>query len=206
MAGLVVRRVLCGAAILGATACTCGAEPRDAPHAVTHDERGSEGAGGDDGLFPPVGDRAAAPSAERFEPVDVALGREMARARSWAGGHRLAGDDDGRGDVGNWLCRLVALYGSPPGVQDDGFRYVFTDTETERVLVAYADASGPAMGAVITAPEGWRLGDEDRTAAAVDAFVALVDATRPVDCTLEIGGRTVGMRADRPLDSRRSNP
>ncbi len=53
---------------------------------------------------------------------------------------------------------------------------------------------------MITAPEGYRLGDEDRTAAAVDAFVALVDATRPADCTLELGERTIGMRDDRPLE------
>lgn len=183
-------------AAAGCTTCE-GEAPARAP-----EPRAPEGAGsgGDEGLFPPVGEPAAAPSAERFELVAVELGREMARARSWAGAGRLRGETEGRSDVGNWLCRLVALYGPPPGVTDDGFRYVLRDGESERVLVAYADAGGPAMGAVITAPEGYRLGDEDRTAAAVDAFVALVDATRPADCTLELGGRTVGMRGGRPLE------
>ena len=197
-AGPFLRLLLYTATLLGSAACTCSEEPSERPRGAPSGAPG-EGAGGDDGLFPPVGDPASAPSAERFEPIDVALGREMARARSWAGSHRLREGDDGRGDVGNWLCRLVALYGPAPGVEDDGFRYVFRDAVSERVIVAYADASGPAMGAVITAPEGWRLGDEDRTAAAVDAFVALVDATRPQDCTLEVGGRTIGMRGGRPL-------
>lgn len=176
--------------------CTCAPEPSDGPPPAAS----PEGTGGDDGLFPPVGDPSAAPAPDRFELVEVELGREMARARSWAGGSRLHGEIAGRDDVGNWLCRLVALYGPPPGVTDTGFRYVFRDRESTRIIVAYADAGGPAMGAVITAPEGWRLGDEDRTGAAVDAFVALVEATRPADCTLEIAGHTVGMRGGWPLE------
>lgn len=187
-------------AALATGGCTCGGEPRDRPRRDRGAAAEGEAAGGDEGLYPPVGDAAHAPSRERFEPIDVELGREMARARSWAGATRLRGDAEGRDDAGNWLCRLTALYGPPPGVTDTGFRYVFRDRESERVLVAYTDERGPAMGAVITAPEGYRLGDEDRTAAAVDAFVALVDATRPADCSLEVGGRTIGMRGDRPFD------
>lgn len=177
--------------------CACEGEPRDRPPRRAPE---TEAVGGDEGLFPPVGDPSLAPAATRFEPVDVALGREMSRARSWAGARALGGDVGGRDDVGNWLCRLVALWGPPPGTTDDGFRYVFHDAEIDRVLVAYADERGPAMGAVMYSPEGNRLGDEDRTAAAVDAFVALVEATRPADCSLEVGGHTVGMRDGRPID------
>jgi len=155
----------------------------------------AETRGGDEGMLDPVLDPSGAPAAARFVLVDVARGREAARARSWAGTARLREAVGARGEPGNLLCRLWALYGPPPGTPEGGFRYVVQDAELGYVLVAYADAAGPAFGAVITNDEGHRLGDEDRITRSVDDFVHLVDATRPVDCALEVGGRTIGVRS-----------
>jgi hypothetical protein len=173
----------------------CGGED-DAPRPS---RAPAETRGGDEGLLDPVLDPASAPPTSRYAAVEVARGREAARARSWAGAARLREGTGARGEPGNFLCRLWALYGPPPGTPEGGFRYVVQDAELGYVLVAYADAGGPAFGAVITNEEGHRLGDEDRITRSVDDFARLVDATRPVDCALEVGGRTIGVRAGQLL-------
>lgn len=187
-------RALSMALMLAAAGCTCEGPPE--PRELPRSPRGTEG--GDEGLLEPFGEDDA-PPASRFVLIDVAEGAEAARARSWAGAGALRAAPGDRGDAGNWLCRLWALYGPPPGVTVDGFRYALRDTELGYVLVAYLDARGPSMGAVITNEEGHRLGDEDRIARSVDDFVRRIDATRPIDCELEVGGHTIGVRGERSL-------
>lgn len=182
-------------ALLALLLVACGSED-DAPRARRVE---AETRGGDEGLLDPVLDPASAPAAERFVLVEVARGREAARARSWAGAARLREAVGARSEPGNLLCRLWALYGPPPGTPEGGFRYVVEDRELGYVLVAYADAAGPAFGAVITDAEGHRLGDEDRITRSVDDLVRRIDATRPIDCALEVGGRTIGVRDGRLL-------
>lgn len=175
--------------------CSCG--PDEGPEPA---RRGEETRGGDEGLLDPVVDPASAPPVSRFPLVEMERGREAARARSWAGAALLRDGARGRGSAGNFLCRLWALYGPPPGTPEGGFRYVVHDEELGYVLVAYADARGPALGAVITNEDGHRIGDEDRITRSVDALASLIDATRPIDCALEIGGETIGVQGERVLD------
>ena len=175
--------------------CTCAGEAPSEPR--RHGEPGTEG--GDEGRLEPFGDPATAPPASRFVPVEMALGAEAARGRSWAGAGSLRADPGDRADAGNFLCRLWALYGPPPGLPDDGFRYVLRDTKLGYVLVAYLDARGPSLGAVITDEEGHRIGDEDRIARSVDDLVARIDATRPIDCELTLGARRIGVRGERAI-------
>lgn len=195
-AGALAVSVVAGCLVAG---CTCSEEPRDRPRPA----RGTEGSteGGDEGRLSPVSDPALAPQASRFVLIEMEEGAEAARARSWIGADavRRGSEGDDREDPGNWLCRLTALYGAPPGITDHGFRYVLRDTELDYVLVAYLDERGPSMGAVITNEEGHRIGDEDRIARSVDDFVRLVDATRPVDCELIVDGQRIGVEGERPL-------
>lgn len=177
--------------------CSCGPDDAEPTPARTTSE---PTVGGDEGLLDPVLDPAAAPPASRFAPVPVERGREAARGRSWAGSALLRDGARGRGSSGNFLCRLWALYGPPPALPEDGFRYVVHDEELDYVLVAYVDDRGPALGAVITNEEGHRIGDEDRIARSVDALATLIDATRPIDCELSVAGHAIGVRGGRLLD------
>jgi hypothetical protein len=182
-------------ALIFLTGCSCGPDDEAAPRRASEETRG-----GDEGLLDPVLDPASAPPVSRFPLIEVERGREAARARSWAGAALLRDGARGRGSAGNLLCRLWALYGPPPGTPEGGFRYVVHDDELDYVLVAYADARGPALGAVITNEEGHRVGDEDRITRSVDALATLIDATRPIDCELEVGGSVIGVRGGRLLD------
>ncbi len=168
--------------------CTCGGEPDEAP--ARRDETASEG--GDLGLLEPFGDRSLAPAPERFVAVEPARGEGAVRARSWAGADALRAPR-GRDDGGNFLCRLWAHYGAPTTTCADGFRYVLEDTELHHVLVAQLDAGGPSL---------WVLGegpDDERLARSADDLSRLLDATRPIDCSLALGDRTIGVRDERAI-------
>jgi hypothetical protein len=144
--------------------------------------------------------RGAVPSPERFERVDPALGAGSTRARGWASLADLrAGGGAARMAVGNWLCRLWTHYGAPGDLQRDGFVYAFRDRENGRVITAYSAGSGPALGGRLLDDEGRPLPDaEEQVAASVEAFVALMDATEPRECELELdtdlGRIRVGVR------------
>lgn len=175
-----------------AAGCTCGGEPdeREAPR-----DHGSEG--GDLGGLEPFGDPETAPSPERFVMVDVALATDATRARSWAGAAALRGPSD-RDDAGNFLCRLWAHYGAPSEVNANGFRYVMRDAELDQIVVALLDARGPSLAVVTGDAEGHPI-DEERLAQSVDALAIAIDATRPIDCELRVGDRTIGVRSERSL-------
>ncbi|UJR86435.1 hypothetical protein [Sandaracinus amylolyticus] len=141
------------------------------------------------------------PPPSRFELVDPALGRSTTRARGWASLEDLrAGRGAARMSLGNWLCRLWTHYGPPPEVQRDGFVYVLRDRDTGHVLSAYSAGSGPAVGAQLIDEQGAPLASDaqERVAASVNAFVAMIDATEPQPCELELetdlGRIRVGVR------------
>jgi len=188
---LSARAALCLLAVLSSS-CTCGGE-RD--EREPHRDRGSEG--GDLGRLEPFGDPEGAPALERFVLIDPALGEGAIRARSWAGAAALRGDSD-RDDPGNFLCRLWAHYGAPPEITEDGFRYALRDTELDQIVVALLDARGPSLAAITTDAEGHRI-DEEQLAASVDALASALDATRPIDCTLGVGGRNIGVHDELSL-------
>lgn len=79
---------------------------------------------------------------------------------------------------GAFLGRLWALFGPPDAIGDEGFTYVIQDTDSGLVFTAYSGASGPAYGGL---PR-----DREALAPVLDAFDALIDATNPVDCRLEV--------------------
>ena len=148
-------------------------------------------------MLAPFGDPATAPSADRFVPIERALGEHATRARSWAGAAALRGPSD-RDDAGNFLCRLWAHYGAPTEVSDEGFRYVMRDTVLDQIVVALLDTRGPSLAVIPTDAEGHRI-DEERLAQSVDALAIAIDATRPIDCELRVGDEAIGVRGERSL-------
>lgn len=184
---LSVRVIVPSALVLAALGCTCTeARSERAPRR----ELGSEG--GDLGLLEPFADPSMAPAPERFEPIDPTLGEGAARARSWAGAAALRGPSD-RDDPGNFLCRLWAHWGAPRAPTDEGFRYVLRDTELHQIVVAVLDARGPSFAVLGEGP------DDERRARSADELARTLDATRPIDCTLRLGERTIGVRGERSL-------
>jgi hypothetical protein len=139
------------------------------------------------------------PPPSRFVRVDIAEAAGHVRARGWARIEDLRAGRPDRMSLGNWLCRIWTHYGPPSEVQEDGFVYAFRDTASGDVITAYSAGSGPALGGRILDGEGRPIpGAQERVSASVDAFAALIDATVPRDCALEIDtpyGRTrIGVR------------
>jgi hypothetical protein len=83
-----------------------------------------------------------------------------------------------------FLGRLWALFGAPPGDNGKGFEYWLHDTDTGEDLQAYAGASGPSFGNA--------RGKRD---ASIDALEALLNKTKPVDCraTVDYGASEIGI-------------
>ncbi|MDQ3034283.1 MAG: hypothetical protein M3Y87_17885 [Myxococcota bacterium] len=179
--------------------CECGRSSETIERSPVR-EREDESAGGhvaEDGSrgaalrLREAGDGVPEPS--RFEPVDPALAAGSVRARGWASMDDLRRGAAARMSLGNWLCRIWTHYGEPPQVQRDGFVYAFRDRETGDVITAYSAGSGPAMGALFGEDDLGGDGVPSATAqqrltGSVDAFVALIDATEPRACELELDG------------------
>lgn len=183
--------------------CECGGDRDEGREAA----RTGDGAGGDEAEDPargravPMGPPGAdAPSPERFELVSPEHAAGSTRARGWASLEDLrSGRGAARMSLGNWLCRLWTHYGPPPEVQRDGFVYVLRDRETDGIITAYSAGSGPAMGGRLLDDQGAPIeGAEARVAASVNAFAAMIDATEPRECELELdtdlGRIRVGVR------------
>lgn len=77
---------------------------------------------------------------------------------------------------GEFLARLWARFG-PAERSDDGFSYSVRDRQTGLSFEAYSGASGPAYGAE---PE-----HHSQLRPVLEAFERWLDATTPVDCTME---------------------
>jgi hypothetical protein len=184
--------------------CECAQESTEPPVAAPADEsRSAGGAAVEDtshGPAIPLRDPGeGVPEPSRFEPIDPELADGATRARGWASIQDLRAGATARLSLGNWLCRLWTHYGAPPQVQHEGFVYAFRDRETDDVITAYSSGSGPAMGGRIHGEDGLPMpGAQQRVTASVDAFVAMIDATAPTDCALEIetdyGDTRVGVR------------
>lgn len=184
-------------ATIALAGCECDRpEPSERPRATAADPAATGTAGGDateDTSHGPAvalrGPGPDVPSADRFEPVDPELARRATRARGWATIADLRSGAPARLSLGNWLCRVWTHYGAPGAVQNDGFVYAFRDRETGDVISAYSAGSGPAMGGIVIGEDGLPLaGAQQRVTASVDAFVALMDATVPAPCELELPG------------------
>lgn len=199
--------VLASCAAFVGSGCECGRASDDERERERERYGAREGAGGEETIEdashgPAVrlrepSDELAAPS--RFEPVDPALAAGSTRARGWASLDDVRRGARARMSLGNWLCRLWTHYGPPPEVQRDGFVYAFRDRESGDVITAYSAGSGPALGGVLLDAERNPLpGAEARVAASVDAFAAMIDATEPRPCELELdtdfGRVRVGVR------------
>lgn len=110
-------------------------------------------------------------------------------------------------DRGEFLGRLWALFGSPQKRQG-GFEFFIRDTETNLSFSAYVGPKGPCYGGEIE-----QRGELRRV---IEAFEELLDATAPVDCSLEYEPETefgrgtwiMGYRAGRSFDvpDRRQQP
>ncbi|MCC7116771.1 MAG: hypothetical protein IT520_20540, partial [Burkholderiales bacterium] len=93
-------------------------------------------------------------------------------------------------------------------VMSEAFLYVFRDRESGAVFTAYSAGAGPGYGAGGSRFRGKLVDgpgvDGAAIAKAVDSFDALLEATKPQDCELELGtdaGRMrVGVRNGRPYD------
>jgi hypothetical protein len=74
------------------------------------------------------------------------------------------------------------------------------------VLTAFSDAGGPALGGVLR--DDQRPIDLERMTAIVDRFAALMDATVPGPCQLELegGARIVGVADGEWFERRRPSP
>jgi hypothetical protein len=102
-------------------------------------------------------------------------------------------------DRGEFVGRLWALFGRPHR-RHGGFEYYIRDNETGLDFIAYAGRSGPCYGGEIETRSALR--------GVVEAFEELLDATQPVECSLEYtpeselatGIWIVGYRAGRSFD------
>lgn len=189
---------------LALAGCECGADelsradrPRGGGPGSAGGDQTDDGSRGPAAALRAAGEGVPAPT--RFEPIDPSQAAGSTRARGWASLEDLRGGATARLSLGNWLCRIWTHYGPPPEVQPDGFVYAFRDRESGEVITAYSAGSGPAMGGVIVGADRLPIaGAQQRVAASVDAFVALIDATTPVDCELALstdyGPIRVGVR------------
>lgn len=187
-----MRIVLCALSLsLALIGCECDRAEPPAPERAQVGTVGGDEAE-DTSHGPAIAMRAPGPDvppASRFEPIEPELARRATRARGWATIADLRSGATARLALGNWLCRVWTHYGAPTRIQDDGFVYAFRDRETGDVISAYSAGSGPAMGGIVIGEDGLPVaGAQQRVSASVDAFVALMDATVPAPCELELPG------------------
>ncbi len=191
--------------VLGVALSGCECES-DGSRAARSDPPGSGSAGGDEtedsSHGPAVALREPGPEVplpSRFELVETASARRSVRARAWGSLDDLRTGNPGRMSLGNWLCRIWTHYGPPQEVLRDGFVYAFRDTVTGDIITAYSAGSGPAMGGVVLDEQGLPIeGAQARVSGSVNAFIALIDATTPNECELEVatdyGNTRIGVR------------
>lgn len=174
--------------------CECDHEPTEPAAPAARDDQGATAGGDatDSSHGPAIALREPGPDVpppSRFEVLEPSAAIGATRARGWASVADLRSGTTARLSLGNWLCRIWTHYGPPREVQRDGFVYAFRDRETGDVISAYSAGSGPALGGVILGEDGLPIaGAQQRVAGSVDAFVALVDATVPAPCELELPG------------------
>lgn len=102
-------------------------------------------------------------------------------------------------DPGIFLAHLWALFG-PARPVDDGFCYDLVDGRTGLRFSAYSGPSGPSYAG--------GLGNEARLKPVLEAFEALLEGTKPVDCEIayaadiEYGGgrRKIGFESGASFD------
>jgi len=202
-----VRIVAC-ALLLGLGLAGCECDPAERPRERARSGAPEQGTAGGDATEDSSHGPAIAlrewgpdvPAPARFEPIEPEAARTATRARGWSSIADLRSGATARLSLGNWLCRIWTHYGAPTAVQSDGFVYAFRDRETGDVISAYSAGSGPAMGGIVIGEDGLPIeGAQQRVSASVDAFVALMDATEPGACELELpgdhGAIRVGVRA-----------
>lgn len=189
MARLDGRGLALALASLLVTACSGEGEPRHRPRASPSESRGAEAS------FPAVAYPVAGPipSAERFEALSGdAAARALAEATRAGAWSALRRGGQERRSAGNFLCRLETLFGRAPHVAPGRVAFALRDRETDLVLTAAVDASGPAFGAVVGQPPDPER--QTRAAQAVLELAALLDATAARDCRYPLGGVDVGVR------------
>lgn len=184
------RAVVSALVALALGACTCAEEPAERRHRPAADPARTQGQEARPAIAYPSADPVPDPA--RFVAL---VGSEAAAA--WASSTRagawsaLRRGGEERRSAGNFLCRLEARFGRAPVVEATRIAFVVRDTETDLVLTAYVDASGPALGAVLSDPPD--PARQTRAAHAAIALATLLDATTPGDCTYTLDGREVGV-------------
>jgi hypothetical protein len=164
-----------------------GGAPGETFHETPHGTRGAEAR---PALAYPSADPV--PEASRFValPADEAVASLAAATRAGAWSALRRGGEERR-SAGNFLCRLETRFGRAPIIEPSRVVFVVRDAESGLVLTAYADAAGPAFGAVLgDPPDPFR---QTQAAHAAIALATLLDATVPGDCSYPLGGREVGV-------------
>jgi hypothetical protein len=127
--------------------------------------------------------------------------------RSGGGRKALSRDEVGPGEQrALFLGRLWALFGRGQAI-DDGFEYHLVDDVSGVHFTAYSGASGPSYGAALSVSPA-------ELAPVARALEAVLAATAPADCTLEIsldidygGGKMrIGVRDGEPFEKAKRAP